>query len=342
MDCPIPISTYPAVTMAHGGGGRLMQQLIGDMFATAFAEIGLQSKDDAACLDLASTSIAYTTDSFVVSPIEFPGGDIGKLAVYGTVNDLATAGAIARHLSLGFILEEGLEMDVLWRIVVSIADACKATGVQLVTGDTKVVDRGKGDKLFINTSGIGIRPAGIHWSAEAVREGDVVLISGDVGRHGMAIMAARESLAFDTDIVSDCAPLNDFTAALRAASVMVRCARDLTRGGLASATNEIAAAAGVQFRLDERRISVQPQVKAACEVLGLDPLYVANEGRMMIVVHPESADAAEAVINDLYPEFGGGTIGVVEAGPGRVVIRTVIGADRVLSLLSGEQLPRIC
>ena len=342
MDCPIPIATYPAVTMAHGGGGRLMQQLIGDMFAAAFGELGLQLADDSATLDLPTASIAFTTDSFVVNPIEFPGGDIGKLAVCGTVNDLATSGATPRYLSLGFILEEGLAMDVLWRIVVSIAEACRATGVQLVTGDTKVVDRGKGDKLFINTTGIGLRNSDVRWRARDVVAGDVVLLSGDVGRHGMAIMAAREGLAFETDIVSDCAPLHELTSALLQAKVAVRCARDLTRGGLASAANEIATTAGVQFRLDERSIAVHEPVRAACEILGLDPLYVANEGRMMIVVDPQSAVTAETVIHDRYPGLGGGVIGRVENGPGRVVIRTAIGAERVLSLLSGEQLPRIC
>lgn len=342
MECPIPISTYPSVTMAHGGGGRLMQQLIDKMIVGAFGALGLQSRDDAAVLELDSARFAFTTDSFVVSPIEFPGGDIGKLAVYGTANDLATSGATPRFLSLGLILEEGFPMDTLWRITCSIAQACRDTGMQLTTGDTKVVDRGKGDGIYINTSGIGSLGDSVRWSPSTVREGDVVLVSGDLGRHGMAIMAARDGLAFDTDIVSDCATLHHLTAALRDSAVEVRCARDLTRGGLASATNEIAATADVQLYLDETKIKVQSQVRAACEVLGIDPLYVANEGRMLFIVSSETADLAGQIIASQAESDGAGIIGVVQAGRARVVLKSVIGVDRVLSLMSGEQLPRIC
>lgn len=337
LTCPIPLSDYPNVTLAHGGGGRLMHNLIDKLFAATFARQAADAQHDGAVFATSAGHMAFTTDSYVVQPLFFPGGDIGTLAVNGTVNDLAMCGAHPLYLSVGLILEEGLPMDTLWRIAQSIANAADAAGVQVITGDTKVVDKGKGDGIFINTAGVGVLSHDLHISPLAVRPDDVVILSGDIGRHGIAIMAAREGLSFESAIESDCAPLAGSVRALLDAGIDVRCLRDLTRGGLASALVEIASAGGVQIAVDEATIPVNEDVRGACEILGLDPLYVANEGRYVAFVPPHQAEAACDIMGDAAC-----IIGRVQSGAGRVVLRSVIGADRLIDMLSGEQLPRIC
>jgi hydrogenase expression/formation protein HypE len=341
--CPSPICDHANILLAHGGGGRLMQQLIDRIFLPAFDNPLLAQRHDAAVLPLGEHRLAFTTDSYVVRPLFFPGGDIGTLAVNGTVNDLAMSGARPLWLSAGFIIEEGLPMKTLVRIAASMRQAAKEAGVQLVTGDTKVVDKGKGDGLFINTAGVGVVEHGLSISPMSVRDGDAVLVSGDLGRHGMAIMSVREGLDFETTIESDCAPLGGIVAALLAAGVEVHCLRDLTRGGLASALNEIAQTAGLQIDIADSAIVVRPEVQGACEILGLDPLYVANEGRFVAFVPQKDLDRAVAALRAHPLGREACTIGTVAAGtPGRVTIASRIGARRILDLLSGEQLPRIC
>jgi hydrogenase expression/formation protein HypE len=341
--CPIKIADYPRVLLAHGGGGRLMHQLIDKMFAKAFANPHQEIRHDGATLAIDGARLAFTTDSYVVHPLFFPGGDIGKMAVCGAVNDLAMCGARPLYLSAGMILEEGLEMETLWRIVRSMQATAAEAGVEIVTGDTKVVERGKGDGIFINTAGIGaiVSPSPI--GPAAVRPGDAILLSGDVGRHGIAIMAEREGLAFETPIESDCAPLGGLVGALLASGVDVHCLRDLTRGGLAGALVEIAGVAGLELRVDESAIRVREQVRGACELLGLDPLYVANEGRMIAFVAPEHAERAAAAMRSHPLGLGTQILGrASEETSGRVHMRTSLGTTRVLDMLSGEQLPRIC
>jgi hydrogenase expression/formation protein HypE len=341
--CPIPIAQYPQVLLAHGSGGTLMHQLIDRMFAPAFGHTGLTRQHDGALLDLEPGHLAFTTDSYVVRPLFFPGGDIGTLAVNGTVNDLAMCGAHPLYLSAGFILEEGLPMDTLWRVVQSMQRAAAAAGVAIVTGDTKVVDRGKGDGVFISTSGVGLVPEGRLIAPARVETGDAVIVSGDLGRHGMAIMAAREHLEFESAIESDCAPVGGAVAALFHAGVTVHCLRDLTRGGLASAVVEIAEAAGLHVRLDERAIPVRDDVAAACEILGFDPLYVANEGRFVAFVPPGDAQRAVDALRAQACAAGAVIAGRVTADtPGVVTLQSRIGAVRIVDMLSGEQLPRIC
>ncbi|MDP3063608.1 MAG: hydrogenase expression/formation protein HypE [Chloroflexota bacterium] len=343
LSCPIPISDYPTVLLAHGGGGRLMRQLIQKMFAPAFANPMLQAQHDGAVLDVGGAKLAFTTDSYVVHPLFFPGGDIGALAVNGTVNDLAMCGARPLYLSAGFILEEGLPMETLWRIVQSMRRAAEAARVQVVTGDTKVVDRGKGDGVFINTSGVGVIEHGLTIAPRSVQTGDAVLLSGDIGRHGIAIMAVREGLAFESAIESDCAPLWSPVSALLDAGVHVHCLRDLTRGGLASALNEIAETAGVHVQIDERAIPVRDDVRGACEILGFDPLYVANEGRFIAFVPQAEAEHALELLRGHPLSAGASLIGRATDGTaGYVTMRSVIGASRIVDMLSGEQLPRIC
>jgi len=341
--CPIPIAQYPQVLLAHGSGGTLMHQLIERMFAPAFGHEGLTRRHDGALLSLPPGHLAFTTDSYVVRPLFFPGGDIGTLAVNGTVNDLAMCGAQPLYLSAGFILEEGLPMDTLWRVVQSMERAAAAARVAIVTGDTKVVDRGRGDGVFINTAGVGLVPEGRVIAPDRVAIGDAVILSGDLGRHGMAIMAAREHLEFESAIESDCAPVGDAIAALFRAGVTVHCLRDLTRGGLASAVVEIAETAELHVRLDERAIPVRDDVAAACEILGFDPLYVANEGRFVAFVPEGDAERAVDVLRG-YPCAAGAVIAgrVTAAPPGGVTLQSRIGALRVVDMLSGEQLPRIC
>jgi hydrogenase expression/formation protein HypE len=341
--CPIPVADYPRVLLAHGGGGSLMHGLIDRLFAAAFDGLGLQRRADAATLTPGAGRLAFTTDSFVVAPLFFPGGDIGSLAVHGTVNDLATAGARPIAISASYIIEEGLPMEDLWRIATSMAQAARRCGVQIVTGDTKVVERGKGDGLFLNTAGVGLIPDGAGWQNEPMAEGDAVLVSGDLGRHGMAVMAAREGLGFDSTIDSDSAPIHEPVLAMSDAGVAVRCVRDVTRGGLATVLNELAATAGVTIELDERALQVRGDVRGACELLGLDPLYVACEGRFAAVVAAGDAGLALEVCRAHPVADGAGIAGTVTAqGPAPLVLRSVAGTRRIVHLLSGEQLPRIC
>jgi hydrogenase expression/formation protein HypE len=298
---------------------------------------------DSAVLEINGARLAFTTDTFVVRPLFFPGGDIGKLAVYGTVNDLAMAGAKPLYLSAAFVLEEGLPMETLARVVQSMRDAAQEVGVRIVTGDTKVVDRGKGDGIFVNTAGIGLVPLGIDISPRRVAPGDVVLVSGDLGRHGMAVMSVREGLGFEGDLQSDCASLAGLVEAMLEAGADLHCLRDLTRGGLAAALNEIALDARVGMELDEAAIPVTEAVAGACELLGLDPLYVANEGRLVAFVASAAAERVLAILRSHPAAFGPAIIGrVVEAHPGTVECRSPLGGARIVDLLSGEQMPRIC
>lgn len=341
--CPLPLGRYPNITLAHGGGGRLMHRLIDEVFMRAFDNPALAARHDGAILDHEGVRLAFTTDSHVVRPLFFPGGDIGSLAVYGTVNDLAMCGARPVALSAGFILEEGLAIDTLWRVVQSMAAAARAARVQVVTGDTKVVEKGKGDEVFINTTGIGVVEVEVAPGPHRVCPGDVVLLNGDVGRHGIAVMAVREGLAFETEMVSDLAPLSGLVEAILGAGVEVHCMRDLTRGGLATALNEIAEAAGVGVTIEESAVPVHEAVQGACELLGLDPLYVANEGRFITFVPPAEADRALEVMRGHELGAGAGIIGrVTEGDDAGVMLTSVIGVARVLDMQSGEQLPRIC
>jgi hydrogenase expression/formation protein HypE len=341
--CPIPIADYPVVLMSHGGGGKLTHQLVEKMFGPAFHNPQLDARHDGAALSLPGTRLAFTTDSYVVRPLFFPGGDIGRLAVNGTVNDLAMCGARPLYLSVGMILEEGLPMDTLWRVVQSMRQAAAEAGVQLVTGDTKVVDKGKGDGIFINTAGIGLIDCERPIAPASVRPGDVIVLSGDLGRHGLAIMAAREGLEFESDIESDTAPLAGVVADLLQTGIDVRCLRDLTRGGLASALVEIAETAGLAMQLEESAIPVREDVRGACEMLGLDPLYVANEGRFIAIVAEADAQRALDVMRPHAHDCQPAIIGrAVEGQPGRVSMTSLIGVSRIVDMLSGEQLPRIC
>jgi hydrogenase expression/formation protein HypE len=344
LQCPIPISDYPTVLLAHGGGGRLTQTLIERMFLQTFDNPALETLHDGAVLDVDGARLAFSTDSFVISPMFFPGGDIGSLSVHGTVNDLAMCGARPLALSSALILEEGLPMEDLWRVVQSIQGAAQEVGVPVVTGDTKVVNRGKGDGVFINTTGLGLVPPGVRISPRRARPGDIVLVSWAIAVHGIAIMSVREGLTFETALESDSAPLHDLTArALDAAGEDIHVLRDPTRGGVASALNEIAAQAQVGVRLEEARIPVWDEVRGACELLGLDPLYVANEGKCLAIVAREAAEAVLAAMQQHPLGQEAAIIGeVVEEHPGRVFMRSRVGGMRVVDMLSGEQLPRIC
>lgn len=330
------------ILLAHGGGGRLTQQLLETIFYPAFANQTLDTRHDGAVLNLDGKRLAFTTDSFVVHPLVFPGGTIGDLAVNGAVNDLAMCGARPLYLSAGFILEEGLLVETLRHIVNTMGEAARRAGVTLVTGDTKVVDKGKGDGIFINTSGIGVVESAGDIGPAAVQAGDAVLISGDVGAHGVAILSVREGLEFEGAIASDTAPLWEPVDALLRAGVDIHCLRDLTRGGLATALNEIAGARRVTIRVDEASVPVEETVQGACEILGLDPLYVANEGRFVAFVPATQADVALAQLRRFPVGARAMRIGRVEVGRSMVTLRTRIGGNRVLDLLSGEQLPRIC
>jgi hydrogenase expression/formation protein HypE len=331
------------VVLGHGGGGKLTSELVENLFLPAFRNDVLESLGDSAVLYLRGQRLAFSTDSFVVRPLFFPGGCIGDLAVNGTVNDLAMSGARPLFLSAGFILEEGLPINDLGRIISRMGEAARAAGVALVTGDTKVVERGHGDGVFISTSGIGVVPDGVEIAPQRAQPGDVVLVSGTLGDHGMAIMSAREGLEFETTIESDCAPLYDLVAALLAVTPDIHVLRDPTRGGAASTLNEIAQAARVGIELDEACIPVRPAVQSACEMLGLDPLYVANEGKLIAIV---PAAHAEAILDAMSAHPLGkdaAVIGrVVEQHSGLLVARTPFGATRVVDTLLGEQLPRIC
>jgi len=334
--CPVPNPLPPLITLAHGGGGSAMHDLIDRVFAAAFRNDILDQRHDAATLEVDGARLAFTTDSFVVQPLEFPGGDIGSLAVYGTVNDLAMAGARPLYLSAGFILEEGLPVERLETFVRSMQRAAEAAGVQIVTGDTKVIGR-RGDGLFINTAGIGVIDHDRRIGPGQVRSGDRILVNGDLGRHGIAVMAVREGLEFETVVESDCAPLAAPVLALLDAGVEVHCLRDLTRGGLASALNEIATASGVGAHIVESAVPVRDDVRGACELLGLDPLYVANEGRFVACVAPHDAARALQILG-----ADAAIIGEITGAPPRVILQNRLGANRILDMLPGDQLPRIC
>ncbi len=344
LSCPVPISNYPTVTLAHGGGGTLMHELIEKMFRKAFGPSRREfDHDSAVFLPATSSRLAFTTDSFVVSPLIFPGGDIGSLAVYGTVNDLAMSGAKPLYLSAAFILEEGLPMDLLWRIVLSMKDAAAKAGVQIITGDTKVVDKGKADKIFITTAGIGTLLHEQRISPYSIAVGDQLIVSGDIGRHGMAIMAQRENLEFESQIESDCAPVSSMVENLLSSGIAVHCLRDLTRGGMASTLNEIAMTAKLGIEIDECLIPVREDVKGACELLGFDPLYVACEGRFVAFVPKEQTQAALKIIKGNSLGENAAVIGEVVSAPvALVTMKSVIGVKRIVDMISGEQLPRIC
>ncbi len=343
MTCPIPLSDYPAVTMAHGGGGRLMNDLIDKVILKAFSNPLLEARHDGAVIECGNGKLAFATDSHVITPLFFPGGDIGALSVYGTVNDLAMCGAYARWLSAGFIIEEGFSMQTLWKIVVSMAEACAKTGAYIVTGDTKVVDKGKGDGIYINTAGIGVIPSGIDIAPSRIREGDAVILSGDIGRHGMAVMAVREGIQLESGILSDLAPLDSMVRDLLSEDLDIHCMRDLTRGGLASGLNEIASMTDYSIRIEETLIPVHDQVQGACEILGFDPLYVANEGRFVVILPHSNAGR---VLNILRSHENGRLaeiIGRVEKfSCADVSMISTIGSERIIDMMSGEQLPRIC
>ncbi len=343
LSCPIPRSSDDTILLAHGGGGRLTHQLIERVFLPAFANEPLEARHDGAVLRLNGSRLAFTTDSYVVRPLIFPGGNIGDLAVNGTVNDLAMCGARPLYLSAGFILEEGLPMETLRTVVESMTAASRRAGITLVTGDTKVVDKGKGDGLFVNTAGIGIVETPLNITPAAVRHGDVILVSGDLGAHGVAVLSVREGLEFEAPIQSDTAPLWEPVEALLKAGVEVHCLRDLTRGGLASALNEIAEAARVGMTISEVAVPVAEVVRGACEILGLDPFYVANEGRFAAIVPERNAEQALEVMQRFPVCTAAARIGEVHtSNPGTVTLKSRIGGHRVLDMLSGEQLPRIC
>lgn len=341
--CPVPASKMKTVQLAHGGGGRLMQELIQEVFVRAFDNAMLAPLHDGATWPVEKGTLAFTTDSYVVRPLFFPGGDIGSLAVHGTINDLAMCGAKPLYLSAGFILEEGLSLDVLRQVVNSMAKAAQEAGVSIVTGDTKVVDRGKGDGIFINTTGVGLVPSGVRVMPTLIRPGDAILVSGDLGSHGVAVLSVREGLTFAGDVTSDSAPLHDVVGDLIGSGIDIHCLRDLTRGGLASALNELAVAAKVGMAIEEPAVPVLEPVRGACELLGLDPLYVANEGRFVAMVPEAQAEAALSVMRRHSVSGRAVRIGrVTERHSPPVVLRTVLGTHRILDLLSGEQLPRIC
>jgi hydrogenase expression/formation protein HypE len=341
--CPLPIGQHARVLLAHGGGGQLTSQLLEQLFIPAFMNDALAERHDGARLSLGGATLAFSTDSYVVRPLFFAGADIGSLAVNGTVNDLAMCGARPQYLSCGFIIEEGLGLDVLARVVDSMRTASRDADVTLVTGDTKVVDRGKGDGLYINTAGIGLIEHPQVVAPSSVRAGDLVILSGDIGRHGMAVMAAREGLEFESTIESDCAPVAAPVLELLDAGIGIHCLRDLTRGGLASALVEIAEASRLHLTIDEASVAIRDDVRGACEILGFDPMYVANEGRFVALVPAADAASALRVLARHQVSQGAVVIGRVEAAPaGLVTLRSCIGARRVLDRLSGEQLPRIC
>ena len=342
--CPLPLADYPTIVMGHGGGGKLGNELVEHLFLPAFRNPALENLGDAAIFDLGSGKLAMSTDSFVVQPLFFPGGSIGALAVNGTVNDLAVSGAEPKFLSASFILEEGFPLAQLAAVVRAMADAAAAARVRIVTGDTKVVERGHGDGCYINTAGVGVLRPGINVGPHRAQAGDVVLVSGTIGDHGMAIMSVREGLEFESQIRSDCAALNGLIAdVLDAVGTGVHAMRDPTRGGLASTLNEIANFSNVGIEIDERSMPVRMEVQSACELLGLDPVYVANEGKVVFFVAPEAADRALEAMRAHPLGLAAARIGQVTAQhPKMLVARTQMGANRVIPTQIGEQLPRIC
>jgi hydrogenase expression/formation protein HypE len=341
--CPAPLPAVERVLLGHGSGGKLSAQLVERMFLPAFGNPTLDQLNDQATFAIDGVRLAMTTDSFVVKPLFFPGGDIGSLAVYGTVNDLAMGGAQPLYLSVAFILEEGLPLETLQRVVDSLHHAARAAGVEIVTGDTKVVEQGKGDGLFINTTGIGLVPNGLVLGAERAKPGDKIILSGSLGDHGICILAQREGLEFETTIESDSAPLHGLVDAILATGAAIRCMRDPTRGGLSSSLNEIAVRSHVGMVIEEQQIPVNEEVRGACELLGLDPLYVANEGKMIAVVEASAADrVVEAMRSHEYGREARVIGSVVEQHRGTVVMKTSFGTTRIVDMLAGDQLPRIC
>lgn len=348
--CPRPLQNYPTIVLGHGSGGKMMSDLIQHLFSKTFENDVLNQMGDSAVLDLAkiadsrsSQRLAFTTDSFVVSPLFFPGGNIGDISIYGTVNDLAMSGAKPIYLSAGFILEEGLPMETLGVIVESMAAACKKAGVTIATGDTKVVNHGHGDGMYINTSGLGLIPERINISPMNCRPGDVVMVNGNMGDHGMAIMSIRAGLEFETTIQSDTSPLNHLVDTMLSVSKEIHCLRDATRGGLAAVLNELAVTSQTGIEFDENSVPVQPEVKAACEMLGLDPFYIANEGKLVAILPELDAEEILSAMRNHPDGKNAAIIGrVVESHPGLVTARTSIGGMRVVDLPAGELLPRIC
>ncbi len=330
------------ILLAHGSGGRLAHELIENVLVKPLSNPLLDRLDDSAVVPF-SGRLAFTTDSYVVNPIFFPGGDIGKLAVCGTVNDLSMVGATPLYLSLAFIIEEGLLVDELERVLISVQAAAREAQVQIVTGDTKVVNKGSADRLFVNTAGVGTVPEGVDISGSSAKPGDKVILSGTIGDHGIAVLSQREGLGFSTRLESDCAPLNGLVAEMMAASKRIHTMRDPTRGGLATTLNELASQSKVGIRIEEEKVLVRDEVRGACEMLGIDPLYVANEGKLVAIVHPEDAEAVlekmqrhrygknAAIIGEVRPDH-----------PGRVVMKTTLGASRIVDMLVGDPLPRIC
>jgi hydrogenase expression/formation protein HypE len=342
--CPLPLAGYPTIVMGHGGGGKLGNELVEHLFLPAFRNPALENLGDAAVLELAGGRVAMSTDSFVVQPLFFPGGSIGELAVNGTVNDLAVSGAVPKYLSASFILEEGFPLAQLAAIVQDMAKAAATAGVQIVTGDTKVVERGHGDGCYICTAGVGVLREGIAVGPHRAQPGDAILVSGTIGDHGMAIMSVREGLEFESQIRSDCAALNGLIAeVLDAAGGAIHAMRDPTRGGLASTLNEIAQSSGAGMAIDEVRLPVRQEVQSACELLGLDPVYVANEGKVVFFVAPEAAEQVLSILRAHPLGREAARIGQVTAEhKGMLVARTAMGANRVIPTQIGEQLPRIC
>jgi len=343
--CPAPLAQSGRIVLGHGSGGRLSAELLRDVFLPVFRNPVLDRMDDQAVVEIGGARVAFTTDSFVVRPLFFPGGDIGSLAVHGTINDLAMGGARPLFLSAGFILEEGFPTDELRRIAASMADAAAAAGVAIVTGDTKVVERGKGDGVFINTTGIGVVADGVRLSASQARPGDRVILSGSIGDHGIAILAQRENLEFETEIRSDSAALHNLVARMLAGAPggVLRTMRDPTRGGVSSTLNEIAEQSCVSIRIEETRIPVRDEVRGACELLGLDPLYVANEGKLIAIAAPEAADEVLQAMREDPLGREAAVIGTVgDESAGLVTMTTAFGSTRIVDMLAGEQLPRIC
>ncbi|MGB9074787.1 MAG: hydrogenase expression/formation protein HypE [Terriglobales bacterium] len=343
LSCPAPLPARDTVVLGHGSGGRLSAELMRSVFLPVFDNPVLSRLDDQAIVTVNGTRLAFTTDTFVVKPLFFPGGDIGSLAVHGTVNDLAMGGAQPLFLSVAFILEEGLSIEVLRRVVHSLRTAAQNAGVEIVTGDTKVVEKGSGDQLFINTTGIGLVPGDLELSADRARPGDKILLSGSIGEHGIAILAQREGLEFECPVESDSAALHHLVAAMLEASREIRCMRDPTRGGVSSALNEIAERSRVAIQLEEGAIQVREEVRGACEMLGLDPLYVANEGKLIAIVAPGAADAVLEAMRQHPLGRKAQIVGTVrESSAPIVTIRTALGTSRIVDMLAGDQLPRIC
>ena len=341
--CPLPLRDYPNIVLGHGGGGKLSAELVENLFVPAFRNPAIESLGDAAILSVPRGRLAFSTDSYVVHPLFFPGGSIGELAINGTINDIAMSGGQPLYLSVAFILEEGLPMATLGQIVECMRIAAHSAGVQIVTGDTKVVEKGHGDGCFVNTAGIGVIPEGREVGPGRAKPGDVIIVSGTLGDHGMAVMSVREGLEFESVIRSDSAALNSLVEAIFAASSDIHILRDPTRGGLASSLNEIAAQSHVGMALIEENLPVKPDVQSACELLGMDPIYVANEGKLVAIVGASSADAVLAAIRRHPLGADAAIVGTVVADrPGMLMAKTKIGGTRVIPMQIGEQLPRIC